>query len=458
MIKLPSQKKSSSIDRLIPSHFSIPLITTNPVTDIGILIGLTPVWWFMGIEQLIWPFVFGWVALKVFFIKKGKVVFTGVMKVFILFLIIQLISAFSLTELYSWIVFIRNFSVFLIAFFLIFILSNSIHEWSQLKWLLKVAVIVMGVSSFIGILGTIGVWRPNYVSPLTRFLPTWVFQSGAVNNIANRSIGHLTTFLSIQYFRIDGFFLYPTLYATTLISIIPVAIFLSQIDRQKISRIVWTGIAGILLFNLLSTTGRAATISFIAGFLFLQLFIVRKDRVLRWSAILLVIVLILISLTQKEILNSIFEFFSTRSSDERLNVYSQSFEMLAQRPLFGWGTARNIDSLGVSLPLGSHSYYIAMLFRFGLVGFFVFALMYWMLWYQTRTLQLKEFTNIPLKEMNMLLNYGRWIIIALLLDGAATIPITDLVTMTLVWLIYSSLLVTRRLAISEIKDSMSLKD
>jgi len=439
--------------RLLEKKLTIPFINTNPVTDIGVLFGLIPIWWLIGVEQIIWPFVFLGVALKIVYIRKGKILIVGLIQVFFVFLILQLVSALSITDQYTWLVFLRNFAVFITVFMLLFILINSISGWEQIKWLLKVILITMGFSAFIGFLGVIGIWRPHFYSPLRSIFPEWIFQSNAGTRMVLRSIGIPAYFLSIHYFRLNDFFSFPTLYATALITIIPLAIYWARIYRKDTSRIIWLGIIGLLLINLLFTTGRTAVISLLAGFILFQLFIIRKNRVFRWFVVLTLMAIALIFLSQKEIITSISNFLSARSTAERLDVYSFSLQWWAQHPIFGWGTARTISSIeGLQLPLGSHSYYIAILFRFGLVGFSFFALMYWLIWKNTRPLSLIDLSTPNLKDMNNLLIYGRWVIFALLVDGIATVPITDMMTMIIVWLIFSLLLMTRRFAVTLTKN------
>jgi O-antigen ligase len=60
------------------------------------------------------------------------------------------------------------------------------------------------------------------------------------------------------------------------------------------------------------------------------------------------------------------------SADMRLLIYAESLRAVLQNPL-GYGTYRDIPSLGPDVPpLGSHSQYISVLFKYGVLGLTAF--------------------------------------------------------------------------------------
>ncbi|WP_181242757.1 O-antigen ligase family protein [Caulobacter vibrioides] len=73
-------------------------------------------------------------------------------------------------------------------------------------------------------------------------------------------------------------------------------------------------------------------------------------------------------------INALFDeyFIQARASSarERFDVYRLSFADIIERPLIGYGTQKTVDNL--SIPLGSHSWYLAAIYKHGLFGFIPF--------------------------------------------------------------------------------------
>ena len=72
--------------------------------------------------------------------------------IFALFIVIYIISFFNIIESMRYITYFRNLSTYLTSFMILVVIWNIIDEWWQVEKLLKAIVIVMFLSSIIGVL------------------------------------------------------------------------------------------------------------------------------------------------------------------------------------------------------------------------------------------------------------------------------------------------------------------
>ena len=183
--------------------------------------------------------------------------------------------------------------------------------------------------------------------------------------------------------------MYSNNYAQSLIVAIPMFFFLNQelnlkVDlRHKLTiRIILTTGLLLMIFNLLFTTSRSATIGFLTGFIwwfFLwQKWPFKSKRNLWITSAILITVLVVIAF----ILIIYFDdILSARpgSFNTRITVYKHSLASLMERPLLGWGALRNFKDVFPEVeawksmpPLGSLSTYLGILYKNGIIGFAAF--------------------------------------------------------------------------------------
>jgi hypothetical protein len=442
--------KRSPLDR----EAIIPLLATSPMDDLSLFIVLMPLWWYLGVEQIIWPIGLLVVALKVIWRHRGRVVVPRVVRWFFFFLCVQLLSGFFIEESYRWITFLRNFSTSFSAFLLLVILVNCVNTWREIQKLIRALLFSMGVAALIGLLGITGVWQPDFQPSISTLLPDWIKQTSFGSRFAQRSIGHSAFFLFFPYYRVRSIFLFATLYATALAVSLPVVMYVRQSSWGIWRRMFWTFIVGLLFVNLVFTTGRMALTAFIGGWLFFILFVRHRHRpsklffiFLFASCAMLISLAFFMQYGSGSRINTVMEgagsIAMTRSTNERLSVYAITIEEALKKPVFGWATERDIP--GLNLPLGSSSFYLALLFRHGIVGFIVFAIMLLSLWRSTRPFDRINPTHREAVALNQFLQYGRWSLVIALLDGMTTSPIIDATTMVVLWLIFSLLVAARRI-------------
>ncbi len=441
---------ASICENQLKKYTRIPLINTQPDVDLGIIIGLFPLYWFIGIDQFVWPVLLLWVVIKIIILKKNKLSFPNLLLMFVLFIVFQIISSISALfseELYTWFAFFRNLATFITGVFVLFIVVNAVQEWEQVKRLIMTATSVFGLTALVGMLAIVGLLRFNFYSPASSIFPSWLMESSVGGRFSLRSLGISATLFSFKYYRLTTFFSFPTLYATTLLPLIPLAFYTFKISKKRFQKILMVIAIIFMGINLLFTTSRAATASLIAGFVYMQVVVKKRRKFLRWSVVVsAVLVGLIIVVLNSALVDAFKDLIAFRSTNTRFSLYLTTLNYWLELPIFGWATARRMEETGIYLPLGSHSYYLAILFRFGLLGSITFILKYVLLWTGTRPFKEKQFKDQALAQMDDLLQDGRWIVVALIIDGFATIPITDMSTMVFVWLTFGLLYVTRRIA------------
>jgi len=98
--------------------------------------------------------------------------------------------------------------------------------------------------------------------------------------------------------------------------------------------------------------------------------------------------------------------------------------------LLGWGTARNVPD--VPLPAGTHSTYLGILYKHGLVGLGAYLALLALIWRGTRPLEATACRVDPWART--LLVAGRWSLIAVLIDGITSTPAADTMALAMIWL------------------------
>lgn len=124
------------------------------------------------------------------------------------------------------------------------------------------------------------------------------------------------------------------------------------------------------------------------------------------------------------------------SYESRFGVYEASLVGFLERPLFGWGTERDVE--GLQLPAGSHSEYLAALYRQGLLGVIALAGMLISAWVTTRP----PGGLAARSEEGTMLRYGRWFFVGAVLNSTMNDPAVDATAYVFFWAIIGLLVAT----------------
>ena len=101
-----------------------------------------------------------------------------------------------------YITYFRNLSTYLTSFMILVIIWNIIDEWWQVEKLLKAIVIVMFLSSIIGVLAfSTEFFRFNFKSLMGYIMPSFISETDYGSVIANRNLGFFNWFIIfVEYF------------------------------------------------------------------------------------------------------------------------------------------------------------------------------------------------------------------------------------------------------------------
>ena len=419
------------------------------ISELYYLILLFPVWWFLGMEQFIWFLAVGLIFIQFCIYNKAKFRINIISLLLIFFLFIYGISFFSITEKMRYITYFRNLSTYITAFMILTITWNVIEKWWQIEKLLKAVVVVMLIASIVGVLGfSFDLFRIQFKSLTGYFMPDIIAKTGYGSVISSRNIGFYNWFMGIgTYFRVSSFFLYSTMFSSTLAITLPVVLFLANINKG-LSKRFYTFSFILMGLALLFTTGRVAIMAFVIGYVAFRFISIKsfglKSSILGVAFILSSLFLIWLEQTGflYQIIDVLLYSRGEGSANARSKIYVQTFNSFLEKPIFGWGTER--DAKGLDYPLGSHSYYLGTLFKQGIVGFVLFISIIVLIWNNLRV-KVKSDNNFT-----RFFRYGQFLMLVYIMNSFTDVLDLDATTMFFLWVILSLLIVAKRIYITKL--------
>lgn len=177
--------------------------------------------------------------------------------------------------------------------------------------------------------------------------------------------------------RFFCFFEYANLVSVFCLILFPLSL---QYIAKKKTRLFGYVYCLLSILPILASASRSAfflgIVMILTGILYVRKNVSRK--ILSNKSILGIIAILLCScvvLFSKDIFSKIYSIFISRSgsNNERFSLYQYSIlEMLNNSPLIGCGIKRIAPQFGESVPLGSHSTYVGVLYKTGILGCAIF--------------------------------------------------------------------------------------
>jgi O-antigen ligase len=389
------------------------------INDVKVLILLFPIWWILGVEQFIWFFYLLIIFIKMLIFKKGEFRLSNIHLIFFVFLCSVLLSIVNIDLPVRYITFFKNFCSFGSAWLCLVIVHNSLYDWNELLKLLRTLI---GVILFSAVVGVVNFFfsstRIEITSMISFFLPDSLLSTSFGSILAVRNFGAMDNFILIgQYFRVNSLFLFATMFASVLALSFPFLIFLKKISKGFWSNFFCNFAILITILALVFTTGRVAIFALIIGFLYFRFFI-RPDKIIKiiyLGAFACVSLAIIVFFMQDSLfidfVNLILNSRGEGSKMTRIQIYINSLESLKEHFIIGWGTQRDVS--GMHYPLGSHSFYLGILYKYGILGFSSFLCFLVLVWKKIKVIKMKNLND----EILILLNYGRVMMFVLLING-----------------------------------------
>ncbi|MGC9359772.1 MAG: O-antigen ligase family protein, partial [Anaerolineae bacterium] len=431
-----------------------------PLREMAVWLLLWPAWWILGIEQFVPSVALPLLALRLALsgqleLRRYRALWTA----FGLFLMVQLLSALGIDQARRLLTFGRAFSSW-VAACAVFVLATgvprSLRDVKRLIWLMAALVAIASLVSVAALLG----FRPTDWSPFAELLvPSSLTRGGYLDQLFERSLGRQAFFRPFgEYYRVSSLFLWPLQNASAMAATLPLIGTLTREDAVWKRALAWA-ILLLGLVNLAFTTGRAAMGGLLAGGLFVWAFYSRYRRVF-WRLVGVVLVLVGVAIvidlatpggsflldrassTLTAIVFARGRAIRGGSAAVRFDTVLGTLRGWLERPVLGWGTAREAPEL--ALPAGTHSTYLGILYKHGAVGLAAFAYLLALVWRHTRPIEASAENGKPTWSRALLLG-GRWSLVAVLVDGLTSMPSVDTMAITLIWMGFGAVIAGRKL-------------
>lgn len=414
----------------------VPFLTTEPLEDLAWGMALLPVWWFLGLEQLIWLPIGAFVFLKFVASREALPQLDTAGRLALVFLLAQLVSALFIAESFRLITFFRNWLTYAGAFLWFVLIRAELRTRDDLQKCLKGLGLGLAGAGLLGALGISGLWRPHFPSPLSPILPGGLASTTYGRQLAERNLGAPAWFFGLgDYFRVESVFTFATFFALALVVGIPIVLYLRRTARSRRIRFLWGAVAVLLGINMIYTTGRVSILSLIlAGQL---VFLWQRPRLLMLASLLVFSLGYLLVGTergQRLVRTATFAAAYARgggSVEGRGAVYRSTLVGIRERPFFGWGTERDLP--GQKYPAGSHSYYLGMLYKHGIFGFASLVLFFGAIW---TSIQRRAATHV---DDSVAVQSARWIFLGLVLNGFTDVIDLDAIALVFAWVALAAL-------------------
>lgn len=418
----------------------LPFLNTRPLHDVSLVIALGPVWWALGVEQFLPPLLLSVTTLRVL-ISRRRVHLHPVPVLLLASLLAYLVSALAIEESFRLLSFARSYGALVGGTACAYLLISDVRKPADLHIVLGAVAAFMTVAAVMGAAAAEGVLRLEVRAPIGELLPVSVLATEYGRLIAERTLGGMTWFAGRNLFRPSSFFLFPNLFAVALAATIPVVLYLAKVSRRGTAALLFVA-AGFMLANLVLTTSRTSVVAFALGAAVWSLTVMRGWlRIMLVGCALLAIVPAYLYLDDGALQDAAHEVVTLRgpgSARDRLAIYELTLLDYLGRPVFGWGTERDVYE-DQRYPAGSHSYYLGVLYRQGAVGLVILLLVGVHLWRSTRR-RAREI------DPSGFFPYARWSLVVLMFASLTTSLDLDVMLIVVAWSVLGAALAADVLA------------
>ncbi len=363
---------------------------------VAVMVAMVPLAWALGLDQALWLAAgLGLGAAAAF--RQGDR--TGLAPIGGLFVATVVVSGVLGAQGERWLTFLRWVLIVTAFFAAVLGARTVVAHPGRVSPLLVALTATVSVSGFLSLIA-FGLQQSfSFATPIAPLVPDSIASTplGAAS-FTTRSLAAPSYFLGADFLRPRGLFLFSTTQALAQAAAVPLVL---AMTRWWPSLRPWLVTASVCMaLSLLATTARASILALAIG-LFVVWF-ARKASLNARSAILagLLVALGATVFMAAGWASSAFELLGTRSWETRSSLYAATIDRWTERPLLGWGTevdrlpaptpAKTPDpqqqrgptaeqapetqsSLEGTPPLGSHSQYLGVLFKQGVIGLALFA-------------------------------------------------------------------------------------
>ncbi len=219
-----------------------------------------------------------------------------------------------------------------------------------------------------------GIGRETITSALGILVPSLrKASSDFFASIVIRRLGRVGTDSVFLPFRLTSLALYPTYLSMASLILIPFTAWRTREAKGRVRILLGAVLVGLLVC-LVGTESRIAYLALGVGLVALAVYASRSWRKpVRVAVFAGIVVLALAAVVigfggPERLWQAAVVEWRPGSFLVRLRVYEETFRLLPEHPIAGWGTQVRIAGRAASFSAGSHSSILAMGFRHGLVG------------------------------------------------------------------------------------------
>ncbi len=367
---------------------TIPFVGTPFAFDLMLFLALWPLWWILGVEQLVPPFFLAWEVGRWLVQNRGRFSVNAPVVWATLLALWWLVPALWLDREYADI-FVKETATAWSQVFMLFLFWNAVRaakEWSQAVRGLSLLVSYVAIG---GLVFALGIWRGTITSLMGLVFPGLTGAPGGFfASIVSRGLGRLSTESVLSPFRLTSLALQPTSLSLFTLALLPFGVWRMYAARGYARWGYGLVVAGLLVC-LVGTESRVAYLAFAAGLLVLALYAARSlRRPVRFAllggvalvGLLAVLGAAAFSGGLDDLWRAVVVEWRPGSLVVRTRVYLETFNLLPEHPIAGWGVQQRVAGLRSSFSAGSHSSVLAMWFRHGIVGLVLYIGLWVSLW------------------------------------------------------------------------------
>lgn len=371
-----------------PLRVRIPFVTTSFGHNLVYYVLLWPVWWLLGIEQLLLPFYLLYETTR-FLIRAGWQVRVNSTILYALGLAVWWIVPVIWADRDYLDIFLKETATIWSQLLLLVLVWNCVRskgEWRLLQRALTIMAVYTAAASIIYISG---VWRGEVVSLVGRMLPSSMVDASAFfSSIAYRRFGEAAVEVGLLRYRLAGFSLSFSSLSMVCLLLIPFITWRGLLARG-VGRLFYVGVGIGLFIGLVFAESRISYLAFVAGaglWFVLQSGLLRgQNRAFTIAATMLAVgVGLLLVYATAEILLRSFQsaFIDLRPGSwlVRFNIYIVSLRLLPEHPIAGWGVPVRIPGASSTYSAGTHSSFLGMLFTHGIIGLVLYLAIWISIW------------------------------------------------------------------------------
>ena len=320
-----------------------------------------PIQWLMGVDGLLWVLLLP-LGLLIFLrgnhslLTKRDLLFMFGLLVFFLS---SLLASLNIVHNYRYITWFRDTYLIATLLFVAYILAHR----SRGETCKRVAYSVFSVLTFSCVAGLVSIvlgYDFKLHTAVSYVAPSFILDTDFGHRLFVKTLTSDAWFFGYDYKRLSGTFDYATSFAVALV--VAIIFLISSLKTYRILRLV---LFSIFLVSLFFTTSRASIISLFVGVSLLAFLGGGWGR--RFLIIMLLSASILPFLYFPDLLHTIVTLRGGGSATDRLEIYQRTWAAIRENP-YGYGSQVDIPEL--AYPLGSHSSWLALPFKFGILGVF----------------------------------------------------------------------------------------